>query len=487
MAASIHKFQFALRMCENHDRKELIAYCKTCEKKICSSCIKEEHHQHDWETITDILREKKRSLPEECKEIRTKNLPGLKKEIGRFDRKIQEEEDRFGQNKSVLNSSRQIYIDNINKIFDDRIDECQQKSEDAKQIYEGKRDGLKQKVEYLDMVTTALDQDINTLPDHDILDMEKEMREELEKALSYSADKYTCTTLFVSRQFDVQALNSMIGEIHSVSMEETNDIDKHSHFIKSIKPVSDTKAWLTFGLNDHAKLLNRTGEELRTTKTPCYDILISKNGECVLSNAMKHNITFHTKDEGTITTKDTKPLIPTFINKTENDDILVTLMDSGDRFNLVPTSRRIVQRMTLTGKVLHTYEFREDGKTRLFTLPMSTAENKNTDICVVNWLSKNSGELVVLHKDGHMKYTYKGEGLKHNKEFFPGDVECDDKCRILFTEQYSRAIYMLSAEGMYLCTLCQYEELHPLVISIHGEHIWCGFIEGRVKVFKYLK
>ncbi|KAK3083347.1 hypothetical protein FSP39_020487 [Pinctada imbricata] len=106
--------------------------------------------------------------------------------------------------------------------------------------------------------------------------------------------------------------------------------------------------------------------------------------------------------------------------------------------------------MTLTGKVLHTYEFREDGKTRLFTWPTRTAENKNKDVCIINWLSGESGELVVLHKDGQAKFTYRGDGLEYER-FIPYDVECDVKCRILLTEHYSRAIHILSSDGMYLC------------------------------------
>ncbi|KAK3082736.1 hypothetical protein FSP39_003819 [Pinctada imbricata] len=484
MATSLYKAQFALKICENHDKKELHAYCKTCDKKVCTTCIKEEHSSHDWETITDILREKKNSLPEECKEIRAKKVPGLKKDLHRLERKIQEEDTRFEQNKSVLNGSRQRYIDGINKLFDDKIDVCQQKSEAAKQIYKDKREVLKQKVEYLDMVTTALDKDINTLPDHDILDMEKEMRGELEKALSYSDDKYTCTTVFVSGQMDVQVLENMIGEIHSISVEEMNEIDRYSDAILSIKPASETNAWVRVMDDRHMKFLDRVGEELKVMKTPCYDLITSRGGDIVLSEGKKGSISVLTQDEKTITTFDTKSLCPTFISKTENDDILVTLWNGGDRFNLVPTSRRIVQRMTLTGKVLHTYEFREDGKTRLFTCPIRTAENKNKDVCVINRLSGETGELVVLHKDGLVKFTYRGDGLEYER-FLPFDVECDVKCRILLTEDYSRAIHILSSEGMYLCKLRHYEQLAPTVISIYGDNLWCGLHDGRVKVYKY--
>ncbi|KAK3102152.1 hypothetical protein FSP39_009196 [Pinctada imbricata] len=236
--SSLYKAQFALRLCEYHDKKDLHAYCKTCEKKYCSICIKEDHNQHDWETITDILREKRRSLPVECTKLRTTKLKDLKNEIDRFDRKIQTEDVRFKRNKSVLNSSRKSYIDNINKLFDYKIEVCRQKSEEAIQMYSEERDGLKRVVEHIEIMTTALDKDIKTIPDHDILDMEKEMKDELEKALSYSAYKYVCTTVFVPGVMDVQALENMIGELHSVSVEEMYDIDRNSDALQLVKPVS---------------------------------------------------------------------------------------------------------------------------------------------------------------------------------------------------------------------------------------------------------
>ncbi|KAK3103269.1 hypothetical protein FSP39_018002 [Pinctada imbricata] len=484
MDSSLYKFQVALRLCEDHYKKELHAYCKTCEKKICPSCIKEDHTTHDWETITDILREKKRSLPVECREIRTKQLPGLRKEIDIFERKIQIEDATLAQNKSVLNSTRRKYIDEINTLFDDRINHCQQTHDKATAIYGQNRDRLKQKVKYLDMMTTALDKDINTLPEHDILDMEKEMRDELEKALSYSADKYTFTTMFKPGKLKVQALEDMIGELHSVSVEEKYNIDRYHQGITSINPVSDTSVWITTVEAMYAKLLDRTGAELKEMNTPCSDMIIMRSGEYVLSELKKRKISLLTKDENMIRSISTKPLLPFRISKTENDDILVTLRDGGDPYHLVPTSRRVVQRMTLTGEVLHMYELRKNDKTRLFTLPIRATENKNTDVCVVNRLSVDSGELVVLHKDGRVKFTFSGNGLEADK-FLPLDLECDGKCHILMTEGHSRSIHMLSSVGMYICTLCQYEQLCPFVISINAGNLWCGFVEGRVKVLKF--
>ncbi|KAK3094587.1 hypothetical protein FSP39_003683 [Pinctada imbricata] len=485
MASSLYKAQCALRLCEKHDKKEINAYCKTCQEKVCSSCIKEDHNSHDWDMIADLLREKKHTLPEECKEIRATQLPYLRNEIDRLEDKIQEQDALFEQDKSAINETRKSYIDEINKLFNGRIDECRKNSEISKRKFKDERDGLKMKVEYLDMITTSLDKEITTLPNHDILDMEMEMRKELKKAFSYSADKDTCTTGFVPRKINVETMKKMIGEFHSVSVEELHDIGPYSESIQTIKPVSDTEAWM-IREDNYPELIDRNGTQIKDIQTKCKDLIISEQGNIVLTSSRSRILILDQNGKKKITEFNTKPLRPTLISKTENDEILVTLREKGDDYNLLPTSRRVVQRMTLAGDVLNTYEFTEDGKTRLFTLPMTTAENKNNDVCIVNWISDVSGELVVLYKDGRQKFTYRGEGL-NIENFLPTDVACDSKCNIIFSEAKNNfnAIHILGADGIFLCTLCQCGQFFPYVIAVYSDKIWCGFGQGRVKVYRY--
>ncbi|KAK3094324.1 hypothetical protein FSP39_000328 [Pinctada imbricata] len=478
MAASLYKAQFALRLCERHEKKKLHAFCKTCQEKVCSACVKEDHSSHDWEIISDFLREKKQNLPSECREIRSNQLPRLKNEIDRYEKKIQELDVCLEQNESALNGHRKRYIDKINKLYDVRLAECRQKTEASKQKYMEERDGLKSKVKYLDMITTSLDKDINTLPDHDILDMEQEMRNELEKALFYSADKNTCTK-FVPMQINAKAWEKMIDEIHFVSVEEENDIEVSSGIVEGIKPTSDKNVWIKS--ENEAILTGTAGSPLRRINTCCSDFIISDNGNMIM--VLSKKIVIRSEENGQkIAEFHTEPFRPTKVSKTDNDEILVILGDLDD--SNLPTSRRMVRRMTLTGKVLHTYEFREDGKTRLFHHPLSTIENKNTDVCTINWPNDDSGEIVILHKDGRVKSTFSLYGWNVNK-FKPIDIECDSKSNILFTELYSRAVHMLNADGQYLCKLLQFEEKLVAAVAILGDRLWCGFCNGRVKVYKY--
>ena len=144
----------------------------------------------------------------------------------------------------------------------------------------------------------------------------------------------------------------------------------------------------------------------------------------------------------------TAPLHPTGISHTKEGDILVTLRDNNSNFDINPSSRRLVQRMTLTGNVLHTYEFQEDNK-RLFTLPAKTIENGNLDVCVVNRLSAYWGEVVILNRHADDVIRYKG--LNPHK-FSPLDIACDSSNRIIVSDIYRKykSLHLLSPDGEFL-------------------------------------
>ena len=158
-------------------------------------------------------------------------------------------------------------------------------------------------------------------------------------------------------------------------------------------------------------------------------------------------------------------------------------MDDGDNYKLLPSSRRLVQRMTLTGKVLHTYEFREDGVPRLFTLPGKMAENGNSDICVINDTNVGTGELIVLHGDGPVRAKYRGQ---EDSEFSPADVACDCNRRIVVLDcNKEKCLHLLSPDGIFLRYLLSDMTDYPTRIALYQGSMWIGFDKGTVTVYKY--
>ena len=178
----------------------------------------------------------------------------------------------------------------------------------------------------------------------------------------------------------------------------------------------------------------------------------------------------------------TKPLYPTYISKTPTDDVLVSLLDDGDLYELQPSSRRLVQRMMPTGKVINTYEFQEDGTTRLFILPGTTAMRGNCDICVINRTSGDTGELIVLHRDGRVRATYhEHEGSKLTLS----DVACDSMNRIIVSDLNNKSLLLLSVDCAFLRHLMSDTFDYPFTIALNQDKLLVGFYDGTVKVYNY--
>jgi hypothetical protein len=165
--------------------------------------------------------------------------------------------------------------------------------------------------------------------------------------------------------------------------------------------------------------------------------------------------------------------------------LLVTLPDcESEVYELDYYSRRLVRHMTLTGDVIHEYEYQEDGQTRLFTLPYRVKQNGNSDICIVNRTSKYTGHVVILSSSGRVRSVYHRDNLK--KDFCPHDVECDSRCDILVTDVYNHLIHLLSPTGEFLKFLLTKKEVHlPTVLSLFESTLWVGNEQGTVKLFQY--
>ncbi|XP_062586736.1 uncharacterized protein LOC134248346 [Saccostrea cucullata] len=92
-------------------------------------------------------------------------------------------------------------------------------------------------------------------------------------------------------------------------------------------------------------------------------------------------------------------------------------------------SRHLVRHITVTGDVIHEYEYQEDGQTRLFTLPYRVTQNK---------------------------------------DFNPTDVVCDSLCNILVTDPPNKQIHLLSPDGEFLKFLLTEREVNlPVSLSLY--------------------
>ena len=494
MEKHMYKAQEVVKTCNKHEHKKLLYFCRDCKKFICLCCGKNEHIFHDWDDIASIAKARRKETPKYCHKIKTEIISQLKEKICERITSIQ-----MNREKDIteMEKMRTTMVDMVNRKVDElkekRDELAQSENEEEKMCLE-----LKKKLDYIEKIKTCLDRYNAEYNDFDLLEMINTVMAALADVESYKVDTTASTVAFVPGTINEELIMGLIGRIEetpknlnqSPSVCEIKTISEFKGRISTIAPSSDTKAWVSGFRNTEIKLLSSQSKVIHfdtgfnmyvydCREISSIDFVLLPNGEFIVKQfAVLLRVTSAGKES---VIASTKPLYLLRINNTQTDDIFVSLMDDGDFYQLQPSSRRLVQRMTLTGKVLRTYEFHEDG-TRLFTLPLSATENGNSDIFVINGISSDTGELIILRGDGRMRATYGGQ---EGSEFDPRDVACDCNKRIIVLDCTNRSLHLLSPDGTFLRYLLSDMFDYPMVMAIYQGSMWIGFQEGAVTVYKY--
>lgn len=226
---------------------------------------------------------------------------------------------------------------------------------------------------------------------------------------------------------------------------------------------------------------------LRTVdlKNECDAFTLGPNNEIIATHLEAQSITIITSSETFKREISTSPLEPEGISLANNDCLLVTLVDNSMEFSLNERSRRLVRLMSVSGEVIRDYEYREDRKTRMFTLPRQAIQRKNDDICVLDYLNEKKGILHVISNDGEKLAVYTGRNLE--KDFFPTDVVADDNCNVILTDPANNVLHLLDSEGQFLKLLTPQQDSFsiPISLSLFGDTMWVGNFNGRVSIYHY--
>ncbi|KAK3106270.1 hypothetical protein FSP39_016449, partial [Pinctada imbricata] len=182
----------------------------------------------------------------------------------------------------------------------------------------------------------------------------------------------------------------------------------------------------------------------------------------------------------------THPLHPTGICKTQKGGILVCLADCSSQV-MASTRTGEVHHINTSGRILHIYNQTGEKEKYIFKHPQRIAENRNTDLCVVDLLDKNwRSRLVVVSSTSSIRFTYYGQP-KLKEEFRSYDVCCDEAGRILVTDLLNHAIHLLREDGHFLQYVLTEESpiFKPTCIGLHGDTLWVGGAKSVVRVYQY--
>ena len=490
MATSLYKAQEALKTCNEHEHEELLYFCKTCNRFICTKCAKTIHNGHEWDLVSLVAKTRRKETPVLCRKIRKENMPWCREKLRLVDEKISFVGKAIDEDLKKLEERRTEMIKAVNQIIDEQKQKREEFGTNEMTNMKEQNRHLCTKIEYLDKMTSSLDNNIEAYNDYDVIEMEQEMLTALHEVFSCEVNFVAIAAKFVSGQINGGQLLEMIGTLDemtitvqdSTSVEEVKTYNDFSDFISTIAPISRSEAWIGDG-EANVKLLSiQTNETQSKALQQFNDFAVFNNGDFIVTDSDEQKIRLLSSAGKDSIIVSTKPLYPSCITKTPTDELLVSLRDDGDYYNLQESSSRLVQRMTRTGRVVRTFEFQDDGTTRMFTLPYRAEENGNSDICVINDTSNVTGELIVLHRNGRVRATYR----EHAGSILNiSDVACDSMNMIIVADLRSRSLHLLGPDCAFLRRLLSDMFDYPQTMALHQDTLWVGFNDGTVKVYKY--
>ena len=300
---------------------------------------------------------------------------------------------------------------------------------------------------------------------------------------------------FDEGQIDIHSLERMFGlvvressqnlavDIEGTTLTEQFNFQVTANPITSLSEKSLEQTWV-YGRNDkEIKLCNTDGGVVRKFEfgdTVIRGFVRLDNGDIIIADGVNRVLSRWSNKDGDIKTlTNLSPFEPLGVALSHRKELLVGMKD---RFN----TRRIVQRMAINARVLHTYEYEEGHrewiKYYLFNSPDRVAENFNRDLCVVDSLSRNTGRLLIISEAGKLRVIYEGQNL--GRMFKPSDVCCSKNSEIILGDPRNNAVHVLDKDGTFqrfLLTDCSY----PSALRLTPNRILMGSENGSVHVFEY--
>ncbi|XP_062576216.1 uncharacterized protein LOC134238109 [Saccostrea cucullata] len=473
-------------MCESHDLP-IDVICEECEEFICGDCAKTNHRDHNWKTLSTAATQRRRNLLKFLRTIKEEDLSGIEEKNEKVTKQIAE---------NIALCDYEI------KKLQKHVDEIMARLTEIKKFHKKTlRDNLVKKNEQLNHVKSELEkkkrgivdtvefmEDNNsTMSDYSLIDNHRELTKMLSEL---DVDVRNCehSMRFNKGEIKDDLLELTLGktmDLDEIGLTQINSFQTGDKIIFLLEAFSEEKCYISEIESEYTGKINKEGAKEQKFSISPNDMCVTDNSDVYFTDCVKKSINCLSPSGSVSTVICTVQLVSIGICQSVDGGLLVTLMDGESGLHKLDSrSRRLVRHITMTGDVIHEYEYKEDGHTRLFKWPQRITQNSNSDICVANITGDTTGELVILSPSGRMKSVYRGQNL--TKNFNPTDVVCDFLYNILVTDYYNRQIHLLSPDGEFLKFLLTDNEVNsPFSVSLYKSILWVGYGEGLVSVFQY--
>lgn len=482
-----------ISVCSFHSEEELDHYCLTCDRSLCEECIKVDHRDHDWCKLKKVAQNFRGTASDRITELINQEVPRIEhnvKALAEVEEKNREAKtgkiNRIKHREHELISAVKVISESLIK------DISESKFDESAQHVRSQED---ENIAILKNLVSYFNENKQSTDDATILKLHEKIRILMSRIRIHDPKRTEDHVEFDEGQLDIHSLKRMFGhvirenserlgvDIQGTPLTELFNFQVTANPIITLSEKSPEQVWVC-GRNDkEIKLCNTDGSIVR--KFDIGDGVIGgfvrlDNGDLIIADSVNRVLNRWSIKDGDIKTlTNLSPFEPLGVALSLRKELLIGMRD---RFN----TRRIIQKMTTSGRVLHTFEYEEGHrewiKYYLFNSPDRIAESYSRDLCVVDTMSRNTGRLLILSEAGKLRAIYEGQNL--GRMFKPSDVCCTRGCEIILGDPRNNAVHVLDKIGKFqrfLLTNCSY----PSALRLTQNRILIGSENGSVHVFEY--
>nr|XP_022309753.1 uncharacterized protein LOC111115348 [Crassostrea virginica] len=479
--------------CPVHATKHCELHCKQCDVPICSQCvISKAHKDHDVVEMMENFKNKQTALRKDLEEIEKVIYPKFQKSEAFIKRKKTDRRKHFQKLKKDLNEQGEALhkeIDNIIQSMQTEIDEmdeahlkaldkhenqiksfiteCKHIISDLKLLLEGNDfssvSNFKSKIEYFRKCPPKLK---ISLPIFKPKEIKRNQLVELLGSLSHlsietEVQGYTVPSSgaeFCHQDRPLLDVPQLITELKT-GFASVNDVIC----------LSDEEILVRCG-GSIRKLYLLQGELVKSVQIRSGDwiegIAVTRSGDLVCTDYAKRSINLLINNQVQTLIR-LQGWIPRNICVASSGDFLVFLVKDTDAIIDEVYEPRVARYSGSTEK--QSIQLDDQGKL-LYLSGSNIIENRNLDICVVDWKLRS---VTVVNSAGKLRFKYRNPPFATKKLFSPCGITTDSQSRILVTDCDNHSIHIVDQDGQFL----------QLINNCDLNNPWCLCIDSRDDIF----
>ncbi|XP_056005849.1 uncharacterized protein LOC130050276 [Ostrea edulis] len=488
--------------CPSHPDKQCELHCEKCDLPVCSTCaLFGKHKGHDISDIQKKLSAKTQDLRKDLEELETRIFPRYEEIVSNVQTEKAELETKYGKLTTAADQHGEVLHREITAIVNKRKSDIAEMKTKHLAALNKNTDEITHSITELKQIILNLKAILES-NDVSLISTYKSRNAEFRRL----PPKVQATLPSLSAQkINTEQLREMFGSLSplSINTEEQGYIMKSAEAVSSppVKPllneprvtaaidtgyeyilygvscVSEEQVWTCWS-NAIMKLLNLQSKLLTSIQTKSGnkpgDIAVTRDGDLVYTDYSDKTIN-RVKNKKIQTVITLQGWRPRGVCRTASDDLLVTMISDDNK------QSKVVRYSGSTEK--QSIQFDDQGRP-LYSSARRISENRNLDICVVDW---GVDAVVVVNQSGKLRFRYTGHPSNTEQSFDPYGITTDSQSHILTADFRNHRIHILDQDGQFLRYIhCDLEYPLGLCVDIRDNLFVAESGTAKVKKIQYL-